>query len=153
MALQDEELSSQVIRAAINVHRTLGPGFLESIYEAALCVELDADHIPYERQKTLRLTYREKSIGEHRLDLLIDGRLVLELKATKDLDPIYFATVRSYLKASNLESGLLINFSAMPLTVKRIGREWVPRQTSNQVFWNNPAKGSLQAGHPDEKSG
>jgi len=122
----DQELSSKVIHAAIKVHQTLGPGFLESVYEEALCIELDQAGIPYERQKSVPLTYCGKSVGEHRLDLFVSSRLVVELKASKDLDAIHFATVRSYLKATDVESGLLINFSSMPLIVKRIGREWFP---------------------------
>ena len=123
-ALPDRELSASVISAAIQVHKTLGPGFLESLYEEALCIELTSRHIPFERQKSIRLTYQGKPIGEHRLDLLVDGRLVVELKAIKDLESIHFSVVRSYMKAVGVESGLLLNFAAMPLTVKRVGREY-----------------------------
>jgi GxxExxY protein len=124
--LQDEDLSQEIIGAAIEVHRSLGPGFLESLYEEALCIELDNLRIPYERQKTLEIRYLNHKIGEHRLDLLVDGRLVVELKAIQSLDPIHFSTVRSYMKALGLESGIIINFSSMPMTVKRVGRELTP---------------------------
>ena len=119
----DLELSARVIQAAIQVHKALGPGFLEGLYEEALCIELFREQIPFERQKSIRLTYRGESIGEHRLDLLIDGRLVVELKAVKGLDPIHFSVVRSYMKATDCNSGLILNFAAMPMTVKRVGRE------------------------------
>jgi GxxExxY protein len=121
--LQDEELSQEIIGAAIEVHRSLGPGFLESLYEEALCIELDNLGIPYERQKTLEIRYRDHKIGEHRLDLLIASKLVVELKAVKEIEPIHFTIVRSYVKASNATSGISLNFSTMPLTIKRVGME------------------------------
>ncbi len=121
--LQDEELSQEIIGAAIEVHRSLGPGFLESLYEEALCIELNNLGIPYERQKTLEIRYRDHKIGEHRLDLLIASKLVVELKAVKEIEPIHFTIVRSYVKASNATSGIILNFSTMPLTIKRVGME------------------------------
>ncbi len=121
--LQDEDLSQEIIGAAIEVHRSLGPGFLESLYEGALCIELDNLGIPYERQKTLEIRYRNHKIGEHRLDLLIASKLVVELKAVKEIEPIHFTIVRSYVKASNATSGIILNFSTMPLTIKRVGME------------------------------
>jgi len=121
--LGHKELSGQVIAAAIQVHQTLGPGFLESVYEAALCIELDLRGIRYERQKVVSLEYRGHLIGEHRLDLLVEGVLVVELKAAKALENVFFAIVRSYMKAVGVEDGLLLNFATMPLTVKRVGRE------------------------------
>lgn len=121
--LQDEDLSQKIIGAAIEVHRSLGPGFLESLYEEALCIELDNLGIPYERQKTLEIRYRDHKIGEHRLDLLIASKLVVELKAVKEIEPIHFTIVRSYVKASNATSGIILNFYTMPLTIKRVGME------------------------------
>jgi len=121
--LPDKELTAGIINAAIAVHRALGPGFLESIYEEALCVELTGRNIPFERQKSIRLTYQDRPIGEHRLDLLVAERVVVELKAIKALEAIHFAVVRSYMKAVHVDSGLLLNFAAMPLTVKRVVRE------------------------------
>lgn len=127
MELEDKALSSAVIEAAIKVHKALGPGFLETFYEEALCIELSGSGIPYERQKSVVISYQGKHIGEHRLDLLIDGKLVVELKAIAQLGPIHFSILRSYLKASDLSSGLLLNFNSMPLIVKRVGREYLPQ--------------------------
>ncbi len=124
--LPDKDLTGKIIHAAIAVHSVLGPGFLESIYEEALCIELTSMSLPFKRQKIIRLTYLNQLIGEHRLDLLVFGRVVVELKAIKALEPIHFAIVRSYMKATNSDSGLLLNFAAMPLTVKRVGREQPP---------------------------
>jgi len=122
--LSDRELTGRIIAAAIAVHRQLGPGFLESVYEEALCVELEACEIPYERQKSVDILYRGRKVGEHRLDLFVAGTVVVELKAVKEVDAVFFATVRSYMKAMETESGLLLNFAAMPLTIKRVAREW-----------------------------
>ncbi len=124
--LPDKGLTDEIIGAAIAVHKALGPGFLESIYEAALCIQLAHQNIPFERQKVVRLTYLGQPIGEHRLDLLVSCRVVVELKAISALERVHFAIVRSYLKATNTESGLLLNFAATPLTIKRVGRERLP---------------------------
>jgi GxxExxY protein len=124
--LADKELTGRIIAAAIAVHRALGPGFLESVYEEAMCIELRANGIPYQRQKSVEILYREEPVGEHRLDLFVAGRVVVELKAVKALEDIFFATVRSYMKAVGTDSGLLLNFATMPLTIKRVGREWNP---------------------------
>jgi len=116
-------ISERVIGAAIAVHRELGPGFIESIYEQALAVEFDVCGIRYERQKPVSVSYRNVHVGEHRLDFLVEDSLVVELKAVKTLEDVHFAIVRSYLKATQLEHGLLLNFSAHPLMIKRVIRE------------------------------
>jgi GxxExxY protein len=123
--LPQEQLTGQILAAAIEVHRALGPGFLESIYENALALELHASGLVVERQKIAPVIYRGTKVGEHRLDLLVQGSVIVELKAVADLDPIFFATLRSYLKALQLDTGLLLNFAATPPTVKRVGREAV----------------------------
>ncbi len=119
--LTGRDLTDRIIQAAITVHRALGPGFLEAIYEEAFCIELDWMGIPYQRQKAIPLMYRERPIGEHRLDVLVEGIAVVELKAISALEKIHFATVRSYMKAVGTDVGLLFNFGAMPLTIKRVG--------------------------------
>jgi GxxExxY protein len=118
--LVHEELTSRIIACAIEVHKTLGPGFLESIYEMALAIELRRAGLKVEQQKILSLTYRDMPIGEHRLDLLVENKIVVELKAISALEDIHFAIVRSYLKAAGLEHGLLLNFASIPLTIKRV---------------------------------
>ncbi len=125
--LQDKDLTERIIAAAIAVHRELGPGFLESVYEESLCIELVKRDIPYERQKTLHIYFNGQVVGMHRLDLLVDEKVVVELKAVKEIQPVFFSIVRSYLKAADVETGLLINFHAIPLTVKRVGREYYGR--------------------------
>ena len=118
--LAHEELTGRIIACAIAVHKALGPGFLESIYETSLVVELKHAGLKIEQQKILPVYYRGVLVGEHRLDLLVEDKIVVELKAISELDDIHFAIVRSYLKATLLEHGLLLNFATMPLTVKRV---------------------------------
>jgi GxxExxY protein len=101
--------SHEVIGAAIEVHRILGPGYLEALYEEALAVEFEARDIPFVRQSILTVTYKSRLIGESRLDFLVGDRLVVELKAVETLLPIHSAQVLSYLKATRLSLGLLIN--------------------------------------------
>ncbi len=119
--LGHKELSGRVIEAAIAVHTALGPGFIESVYETALSVELEARGIGYERQKVVRVQHRGVDVGEHRLDLLVEKCLLVELKAVKELEDIFFVIGRSQMKAAGIRDGLILNFSTMPLTIKRIG--------------------------------
>ncbi len=121
--LQDADVAHRVIGAAIRVHCALGPGFLESVYEEALAVEFALSGIQFFRQKTVPLFYKDHQIGEHRLDFLVEDRIIVELKAISALDDIHFAVGRSYLKATGLRDGLLFNFAAAPLTIKRFCRE------------------------------
>jgi len=121
--LRDSEITDAIIAAAIAVHRELGPGFLESIYEQALAVEFAVRGIAFIRQKPIPLFYRDHQIGEHRLDFVVENKIIIELKAIEALENVHFAIVRSYLKAAGLADGLIPNFSSMPLTVKRVRRE------------------------------
>ena len=121
--LRDSETTESIIAASIAVHRELGPGFLESIYEQALAVEFALRGIAFIRQHPVPLFYRDHQIGEHRLDFLVDNKIVVELKAVEALENVHFAIVRSYLKATGLADGLILNFSTMPLIVKRVRRE------------------------------
>ncbi|NLF08454.1 MAG: GxxExxY protein [Pirellulaceae bacterium] len=120
MGYDFEALSGQIIEAAICVHKELGPGFLESIYESALKVALRHRGIVYESQKEVTVIFKNEEVGVHRLDLLVDSMIVVELKAVKALEDVHFAQVRSYLRATGLHVGLLLNFNAPTLIVKRI---------------------------------
>jgi GxxExxY protein len=131
--LGNKELTDRIIGTAIRVHKELGPGFLEIMYEEALAIELGNTGIYFERQKLLPIFYREHLIGEHRLDLVVEHKVIVELKAISALEDIHFAIVRSYLKASNLDDGLLLNFATPRLTVKRVGREYHPKLESEEV--------------------
>jgi GxxExxY protein len=96
---QFEELSNQLIGAAIQVHKELGPGFLESIYEEALKVELSKNEVDFASQMEVQIEYLGVPVGLHRLDLLVQNEVIVELKAVKELADIHFAQLRSYLKA------------------------------------------------------
>jgi GxxExxY protein len=106
-----DEMAHTVIGAAIEVHRQLGPGFLENVYEEALCIELADAGILFERQKEISMLYKGRPIGNHRVDLLVAQSLIVELKAIEALAEIHKAQVISYLKATRLSLGLLINFN------------------------------------------
>jgi GxxExxY protein len=126
MELQNKQLTERIIAAAVRVHKELGPGFLEAMYEETLAIELAAAGLTFDRQKLLPVFYCEHLIGEHRLDFLIEQKFILELKTISALEDIHFAIVRSYLKAANPDDSLLLNFATTRLTLKRIGREYYP---------------------------
>src|SRR5690242_19807437 len=106
-----DDLAGAVIGVAIEVHRTLGLGFLESVYEEALCHELELREIPFQRQPPISVTYKGRSVGEGRMDLLVDKKLVVELKSVDALAPLHTAQRLSYLRAGNYRAGLLFNFN------------------------------------------
>ena len=120
MSLEHEDLTTQIIGAAIDVHRELGPGFLESIYERALVIAMQEKGLFVQQQMELPIYYNDVEIGRHRLDLFVERTIIIELKAIKELADIHFATVRSYLKAVGKKHGLLLNFNRMPLEIKRV---------------------------------
>ncbi|MEM9348220.1 MAG: GxxExxY protein [Planctomycetota bacterium] len=122
MPEQTNELTEALIGAAIEVHRQLGPGFIESTYHRALEIELELRGVEFESEKPVALEYKGRPIGEGRLDLLLDGKVVIELKAVEKLAPIHQAQVISYLKATDLQVGLLINFNVEVLRdgIKRV---------------------------------
>ena len=122
MHYRHAELTKRFIGAAIEVHRQLGPGFLESICEEAFSRELDKSGLAYERQVPIKILYDDEQIGMHRLDLIIDQKVVVELKAVKQLEDVHLATCLSYLKASNLYVGLLINFAEAKTRIRRVFR-------------------------------
>ncbi|MBN1911836.1 MAG: GxxExxY protein [Pirellulales bacterium] len=115
-----EPLSGEIIEAALDVHRELGPGFLESIYHNALTTALRHRGIVYEKEKEVTIVYAGEEVGVHRLDLLVADQIIVELKAVKDFEDIHFAQLRSYLKATRLRVGLLMNFNKPKLEIKRV---------------------------------
>jgi GxxExxY protein len=117
-----DSVTEAIISAAIEVHRCLGPGLLEAIYEEALCVEFDLRGIDYERQVPIEVVYKGHRIKGEKLDLLVEKQVIVELKSLSKLPEFAFAQVISYLKAAGLKRGLLINFGQTRLVdgVKRI---------------------------------
>jgi GxxExxY protein len=122
--VQDERIAKAAIGAAIEVHRALGPGFLESIYRKALAFELSVQRVPVEQEKEILVPYKDIQIPGQRLDLLVGGRVIVELKCVEEFAPIHQAQLISYLKATGLRLGLLINFKVSVLKdgIKRIVR-------------------------------
>ncbi len=109
---EDDPLTRAVIGAAIEVHRHLGPGLLESVYHRALCRELELRHIPFMSPVRLPLSYKGLCLGDALvMDVVVDHRLVLELKAVEDLSSIHDAQLLTYLRLSGIRLGLLINFN------------------------------------------
>lgn len=113
-------ITGDVIGSAMEVHRRLGPGFLESVYEEALAVELELKKIKFERQKSLPVFYRDKIIKKFTCDFLVDGQIIVELKAVKEIAEIDRLQVINYLKACGIEIGLLLNFGSQSLEYKRL---------------------------------
>jgi GxxExxY protein len=110
-----DALARRVIGAAIEVHRHLGPGFLEAVYEEALAVELTLREMPFRRQRPLSVGYKGHDVGEGRPDFIVEDELIVEVKAVASLAPIHQAQVLSYLKAADQQLGLLLNFKAYVL--------------------------------------
>jgi GxxExxY protein len=103
------------VRCAIKVHRHLGPGLLESIYESALCIELTSERLPFKRQIGVPLYYKGTLLSEHRPDLVVDDAVVVEVKAIEHLDRIHTAQMLTYLRVTGLRLGLILNFNSAML--------------------------------------
>ncbi len=117
------DLTGQIIGAAMEVHSNLGPGFLESVYEEAMVVELSVRSIEFERQKDIDVFYKEVKIKQFICDILVEGKIIIELKALKKLTDIEYAQTLNYLKATGLKVGLLLNFGEKSLKYKRFIKE------------------------------
>jgi GxxExxY protein len=115
-----KDLTEKIIGAAMEVHKTLRSGFLESVYEEAMAIELDLQRIPFERQKPVDVFYKGKVAKQFFCDFVIEGKVLVELKAIKRLSETENAQVLNYLKATSLPLALLINFGATSLEFKRI---------------------------------
>lgn len=115
-----DKLSEGIINCIIEVHRTLGPGFLERIYRKALLIELESQNYKAETEKEISVFYKGKEVGRHRLDILVNDTVVIELKTVNELNRAHYAQVRSYLKATNLKLGILVNFATDKADFRRI---------------------------------
>jgi GxxExxY protein len=115
-----EELTGRVIQCVIKVHQTLGPGFVENVYRRALLIELSRHQLVSEAEKNVVVYYAGENVGRHRLDLVVEGRLIVELKTVEALSRAHYAQVRSYLKATSLDVALLVNFADHRADFRRI---------------------------------
>jgi GxxExxY protein len=106
------DITEAVIGCAIEVHRQLGPGLLEASYESALCIELDDAGLSYRRQTVIPAVYKGRTIGDYRLDLVVEDAVVVEIKSVERFDPVFEAQVLTYLRVTGKKIGLLINFNS-----------------------------------------
>jgi GxxExxY protein len=114
--VNDDPLTHRIIGAAIEVHRLLGPGLLESTYEECLCLEFTLLGIPFERQVPLPIVYKSMTLlRAYKPDLLVDNAVIVELKTVEKILPVHEAQILTYLRLSGLERGLLLNFNSVPL--------------------------------------
>ena len=105
------DVTDRIIGCAIEVHRCLGPGLLESIYESALCIELEAAGVPFKRQVGIPLFYKGELISEHRPDLVVADQVIVEIKSIQRLEQIHIAQMLTYLRVTQLRLGLILNFN------------------------------------------
>ncbi len=137
--LQEDPLTKKVIGEAMHVHRVLGPGFLESIYHNALLLRLKKSGLQVESQKLLAVYFEGEVMGDFMTDIIVDGRLVLELKAVSALNSAHEVQLVNYLTATKIETGLLLNFGAKSLEFKRKSSTYLPPNPVNLV---NPVQNS-----------
>jgi GxxExxY protein len=115
-----KDLSYKIVKTLFDVHNSLGPGFSENIYEKALIEELKNQGLKFSNQKVINITYNNKTIGVHKLDFVIEDKIVLEIKAQMDLLPVHLAQLRSYLKSGGYKLGILANFGKEKVEYKRV---------------------------------
>ena len=113
-------LTELIIQCIITVHKTLGPGFMESVYQRALVVELRSAQLNVDVEKEVVIFYRGQEVGRHKLDMVVENSIIVELKTVEDFHKAHYAQVRSYLKATGLTTALLVNFSKEKSDVRRI---------------------------------
>lgn len=115
-----EDTSKAIVKSAYDVHRILGPGFLEKVYENALVYELQIRNIKYEAQRPIDIYYKDMVVGKYIADILVDEKIIIEVKANSGLNDEHFAQLLNYLKATKNRLGLLINFGLPKIQIKRI---------------------------------
>ena len=116
------ELTGKIIGCAMEVHKILGNGFQEVIYQRALAIEMSQQGLDFSREHEMKIYYKDYEIGTRRVDFLVDDKIMVEVKALVNLEEVHLAQAKNYLEAYNLEVGLLINFGAKSLQFKRIMR-------------------------------
>jgi GxxExxY protein len=115
-----EELTRNIIGCAMEVHKHLGNGFQEVVYQRALSIEMNLQNIAHEREKEMPLQYKGYDIGTRRVDFFVEGKIMVEIKALVNLEEVHLAQAMNYLEAYNMEIGLLLNFGAKSLQFKRV---------------------------------
>lgn len=128
----DSELTGAIIGAAMEVHRHLGNGFQEVVYQRALSIELSMRSIGYEREKEMPLSYKGLDIGTRRVDFFVENKIMVEIKAVKQLEDVHLAQAINYLEAYGMDIGLLINFGNTSLQFKRVMKPKPKNQNSSK---------------------
>jgi GxxExxY protein len=118
-AYPESELTGRILEAAFDVHNALGCGFLERVYSNALAIELRRSGLDCAQESPLKIRYRDTIVGDYLADIIVDGRVIIELKACSSLDPSHSAQVLNYLRAANVRVGLLLNFGRPKLEYRR----------------------------------
>ena len=116
----ESELTGKIIGCAFEVHKTLGNGFQELIYQRAMSIELFSSGINYSREHEMKIYYKNENIGTRRVDFFVENKIMVELKAVVNLDEIHLAQTINYLEAFNMNIGLLINFGSKSMQFKRV---------------------------------
>jgi GxxExxY protein len=133
----EKDLSFRIMKAAFEVHNELGPGFTEGIYDEAMAVQLPADGLDIERQKRIKVYYRDRLVGEYVLDLVVNNRVILEFKAVSEIAAIHEQQALSYLKATGLHLAIVINFGTPRVQYRRIvntpERSTHPSRTTSSI--------------------
>ena len=120
----ESELTSKIIGCCMEVHRILGNGFQEIIYQRALAIEFNRQHLIFSRELEMNIFYKEENIGTRRVDFFVEGKIMLELKALIHLEDVHLAQAINYLEAYGLTIGLLVNFGAKSLEFKRVMKKF-----------------------------
>ena len=120
MESQIDDLTNRIIKCIIQVHKALGPGFLENIYRNSLLIELAENNIDAETEKEIKIYYQNYEVGLHRLDILVENEVIIELKTVERLNKAHYAQIKSYLKATKLKTGILVNFAEEKADFRRI---------------------------------
>ena len=115
-----KELSDRVIGCGITVHKTVGPGFLEHVYEESMCVELKLNHIPFSRQKVFGVFYKGNPVGSYIADIVIDNKIIAELKSVSSITKNMYSQLLNYLHVSKISVGYIINFQNSIIEFKRL---------------------------------
>ncbi|MEO0477125.1 MAG: GxxExxY protein [Planctomycetota bacterium] len=113
-------ITDQIIQGIIGVHQALGPGFVERVYHNSLIIELESRGLKLETEHEIVVYYQGKPVGKHRLDLLVEGRVIVELKCVEALSKSHYAQIRSYLRATDLRTGILVNFATDKADFRRV---------------------------------
>lgn len=132
-----EDLTRKIIGCAMEVHKHLGNGFQEVVYQRALSIELNMNNISHEREKEMPIQYKGFNIGTRRVDFFVEEKIMVEIKALVNLEDVHLAQAMNYVEAYKMEIGLLLNFGAKSLQFKRVHNNPILKKSSNQVNQKN----------------